>query len=157
VGIHPSYGSNNNIRQLRVEVSRLANITHRVVGKSRQHFSMLKFPQTYQSLLQVGINEDYSMGYTNINGFRASYCYPFKWYSLEDEQQANLCIHPFCFTENTANYEAKKQNKEFSTIADSFVSEVKKYNGQMITVFHNDTFDEQMKTKYLELVLKAKS
>jgi hypothetical protein len=156
VGIHPSYGSNNNPQQLRVEVSRLANITHRIIGKSRQHFSMLKFPQTYQALLQAGLNEDYSMGYTNLNGFRASYCYPFKWYSLEDEQESNLLIHPFCMTEISVETGAKKNNKRFIEQADPIISEVKKYRGQFICIFHNDTFTEEMKKNYLDLVNKAK-
>ncbi|MBL7930577.1 MAG: hypothetical protein JNL60_01665, partial [Bacteroidia bacterium] len=76
VGVHPSFGSNNNLRQLKIETSRLSNITHKFITKSRQHFSMLKFPATYKDLLQAGLFADYSMGYTNHNGFRASYCYP---------------------------------------------------------------------------------
>ncbi|MGZ3899706.1 MAG: polysaccharide deacetylase family protein [Bacteroidia bacterium] len=156
VGIHPSYGSNNNLQQLKIEVSRLANITHRQIGKSRQHFSMLKFPATYQALLQVGINEDYSMGYTNINGFRASYCYPFKWYSLDDEHETNLCIHPFCMTENTVNFESKKKGVDFLKLAEPLIDCVKKYNGQFISVFHNDTFDEKMRENYKAFIQKAK-
>lgn len=155
VGIHPSYGSNNNLQQLKIEINRLANITHRQIGKSRQHFSMLQFPKTYQALLQGGINEDYSMGYTNINGFRASYCYPFKWYSLEDEHQTNLLIHSFCITENTLQVEAKKQNTDFLKLADPFINEVKKYHGEFIPVFHNDTFDEKMQKDYIEFLKQA--
>ncbi|MCW3076982.1 MAG: hypothetical protein JWO32_1591 [Bacteroidetes bacterium] len=155
VGIHPSFGSNNNVQQLKVEVSRLANITHRQIGKSRQHFSMLKFPGTYQSLLQVGINEDYSMGYTNINGFRASWCYPYKWYSLDDEHETNLVIHPFCLTENTLTVEAEKHRANFLDLAAPLINEVKKYNGELISIFHNDTFDEKMKKIYCLFLQKA--
>lgn len=157
VGIHPSYGSNSNLQQLKVEVSRLANITHRIIGKSRQHFAMLKFPQTYQALLQAGLNEDYSMGYTNINGFRASYCKPFKWYSLEDEQESNLCIHPFCITEIATDSEAKKTKQGFSETAAPLLNAVKKYNGEFISVFHNDTFNDVMKSNYIALLEKAKA
>ncbi|MBA3665175.1 MAG: hypothetical protein H0W61_13330 [Bacteroidetes bacterium] len=156
VGIHPSFGSNNNLQQLRIEINRLANTIHRQIGKSRQHFAMLKFPKTYQSLLQVGINEDYSMGYTNINGFRASYCYPFKWYSLEDEHETNLYIHSFCLTENTVNEEAKKLSADFLKLVEPILNEVKKYHGEFISVFHNDTFDEKMKKNYSAFVQMAK-
>ncbi|MBI2721363.1 MAG: polysaccharide deacetylase family protein [Bacteroidetes bacterium] len=155
VGIHPSFGSNDNLQQLKIEINRLANITHRQIVKSRQHFSMLKFPKTYLALLQGGINEDYSMGYTNINGFRASYCYPFKWYSLVDEHQTNLLIHSFCLTENTLQLEAKKQSVVFLKLALPFINEVKKYQGEFIPIFHNDTFDEKMQKDYIEFLKMA--
>src|SRR5690606_3166945 len=111
VGLHPSYGSNKQLKQLKKEVSRLGNITHKLITKSRQHFSMLKFPQTYKDLLQAGIIADYSMGYTNQNGFRASYCYPYKWYSLEIESISSLTIHPYCITENSLITEHQQTNR----------------------------------------------
>ncbi|MCE3229429.1 MAG: hypothetical protein K0S32_3980 [Bacteroidetes bacterium] len=156
IGIHPSFGSNNNLQQLKVEISRLANITHRQIVKSRQHFSMLKFPQTYQSLLQAGIGEDYSMGYTNMNGFRASYCFPFKWYSLDDEQETTLVIHSFAVTENTLKFFSEKDKKDFMELALPLINEVKKAGGEMISIFHNDTFDDLMKEKYSGFLSAAK-
>ena len=157
IGIHPSYGSTNKLQQLKVEVSRLANITHKQILKSRQHFSILKFPHSYQALIQAGINEDFSMGYTNINGFRASYCYPFKWYSMEDELTTALIIHPFAICENTADHLALKEKKNFMETAVQIISEVKKYHGQLISIFHNDAFSERMKKNYLDFLQEAKS
>lgn len=155
-GIHPSYGSTDNLHQLKVEISRLSNITHRTIQKSRQHFSILKFPQTYNFLLQAGINDDYSMGYTNMNGFRASYCFPFKWYSLDDEFTTSLIIHPFAIAENTLEYFAAKENKNFGQLALPIINEVKKYGGQLISIFHNNTFTEKMKQQYSEFLKEAK-
>lgn len=152
VGIHPSYGSQNNLQQLKVEVSRLSSITHKNIRKSRQHFSILNFPETYKALLQAGISEDYSMGYTNYNGFRASYCYPYKWYNLEDEQITSLTIYPFCIAENTAIYYATKEKKAYLDLVSPLVNEVKKYNGLLISIFHNDTFTDEMKKTYLEFL-----
>jgi hypothetical protein len=156
IGIHPSFGSNNNLQQLKVEVSRLSNITHRQIVKSRQHFSMLKFPQTYQFLLQAGIGEDYSMGYTNVNGFRASYCFPFKWYSLDDEQETSLLVHSFSVTENTLKFYSDKEKKDFIELAEPVIQQVKKAGGEMISIFHNDSFDEKMKNYYKQFVELAR-
>ena len=155
VGIHPSYGSKNNLQQLKVEVSRLSTITHKTIRKSRQHFSVLNFPETYKALLQAGISEDYSMGYTNYNGFRASYCYPYKWFSLEDEQTMGLTLHPFCIAENTLIYYSQKENKTLMELAQALINEVKQYKGQLITIFHNDTFSEEMKKMYVEFLKKC--
>lgn len=156
VGVHPSYGSTNKIKQLKVEVSRLSNIIHTPVTISRQHYSILRFPQTYNNLLQAGIEKDYSMGYTNLNGFRASYCFPYQWYNIENEMLTGLTIHPFCITENTLIYYSKKENKSVSELAMPIINEVKKYNGQLISIFHNDTFNDEMKNFYLDFLLLVK-
>jgi hypothetical protein len=155
VGIHPSYGSRNNLQQLKVEVSRLSGITHKNIRKSRQHFSVLNFPETYKALLQSGVTEDYSMGYTNYNGFRSSYCYPFKWYNLEDEQITALTVYPFCIAENTAIYYASKYNKDFLELVSPLVDEVKKYNGHLVSIFHNDTFTDELKKTYVEFLKRS--
>lgn len=152
VGLHPSFGSNNNLRQLKIEISRLGNITHKLISKSRQHFSMLKFPATYKDLLQAGMFADYSMGYTNHNGFRASYCYPYKWYSLDIESVSSLTIHSFAITENILIANQSLHNKTLVELANPLVNEVKKYNGELISIFHNDSFDEKMKFFYLEFL-----
>lgn len=149
VGIHPSFGSINSLHQLKVETNRLSTITHRTITRSRQHFSMLHFPKTYQDLLQAGITHDYSMGYTNYNGFRASYCYSFGWYSLDNESPNPLVIHPFVLTENTLKDHAEKEQMSFLELAKPFVKMVKQHRGHLISIFHNDTFTEEMRRNYL--------
>ncbi len=139
IGIHPSYKSNNDLNQLKVEVNRLANITHRDIKNSRQHFAILKFPETYQALLQTGVTEDYSMGYGNYNGFRASFCIPYNWYDLDAEQETPLIIHPFCIIETTLRFTNKATNETAVQFAKPIIDEVKKYGGELVTIVHNDT------------------
>ncbi len=152
VGIHPSYGSTNKLQQLKVEISRLSNIINAPVTISRQHYSILRFPQTYNNLLQAGIEKDYSMGYTNLNGFRASYCFPYQWYNIENEMLTGLTINPFCIAENTLMYYSKKESKTAAELALPVIKEVRKYHGQLISIFHNDAFDEKMKGFYLDFL-----
>lgn len=149
IGIHPSFNSALNIRQLIIEVNRLKNISHKSVTKSRQHFSLLKFPETYQNLDQAVILQDYSMGYTNFNGFRASYCFPYKWYNLKEEMASLLQINPFCISEHALFL---KNNKNIKLLSKEIIDEVKKYNGQLISIFHNESFNEQLKKFYIEFL-----
>jgi hypothetical protein len=155
VGLHPSYGSNNRLKQLKKEVSRLGNITHKLITKSRQHFSMLKFPQTYKDLLQAGIFADYSLGYANYNGFRASYCFPYRWYSLDIESVSSLTLHPYCLSEVTLMEESEKNNIPKLDLANKVMNEVKTHNGQLISIFHNNTFTEDVKKFYVEFLTLA--
>lgn len=139
IGIHPSYKSNDNLNQLKIEVNRLANITHRDIRNSRQHFAILKFPETYQSLLNSGILHEYSMGYGNYNGFRASFCIPYNWYDLDAEQETPLIVHPFCIIETTLRFTDKATSETAIRFAKPIMDEVKKYGGELVTIIHNDT------------------
>jgi hypothetical protein len=152
IGIHPSFGSNDSLQKLKVEVSRLRNITHFPITKSRQHYSMLTFPETYKNLLLAGISDDYSMGYTNRNGFRASFCYPFNWYNLDEEQEVSLKLHPFCLTENTLDYYSRTSEQAFAKLSAPIVKAVKDCGGELISVFHNDSFTDEMKKNYLHFL-----
>jgi hypothetical protein len=147
VGIHPSYRSNSSNDQLKIEINRLANITHTPVVRSRQHFSMLTFPDTYQALLQAGITNDHSMGYHNYNGFRSGLCMPYNWYDLDSEQETALVIHPFCIIETTLRYNNKAGISDAVSYAKPIVDQVKKYKGELVSVFHNDTLGTEPEWK----------
>lgn len=154
IGVHPSYGSKNKLQQLQVEISRLSNITHKTIRKSRQHYSILNFPSTYNQLLQASISEDFSMGYTNCNGFRASYCLPFNWYNLIEEKITDLILYPYCISEITLIKKAAESN--FKEVYEPIINEIKKYNGFNCIIFHNDNFNEEVKKLYLEMLSFSK-
>ena len=116
---------------------------------------MLKFPQTFKDLLQAGVFADYSLGYTNFNGFRSSYCYPYKWYSLEIESVSSLMLHPYSISEVTLIAESAKQKVSKMELSAKIIREVKKYEGQLVSIFHNDTFTEEMEKFYIEFLFMA--
>jgi hypothetical protein len=138
-GIHPSFGSNDNLQQVKVEISRLAHITHRNITKSRQHFLKLHLPETYKNLINCGIQEDYTMGYASQIGFRAGVCTPFKWYDLDAEQVTPLTVHPFCVMDATLNFYMKLKPDEAIEMCKKIIGEIKKVNGTCITLWHNET------------------
>ena len=71
VGIHPSWASNADTHKLSKEINRLEAIVNREVIRSRQHFLRLDLPTTYRRLIDLGILQDYTMGYASQVGFRA--------------------------------------------------------------------------------------
>ncbi len=143
VGIHPSWQSGDDDILLKDEIFTLQNIVQQTVKYSRQHYIRMSLPNTYQKLIEQGIEEEYSMGYGSINGFRASYTLPFKWYDLQKEEQTNLTIHPFCYMEANSFFEQKLTIDEAAAELQSYYNIVKKVNGHFITIFHNHFLTEQ--------------
>ncbi len=136
-GIHPSWQSGDNKEELIREIETLRNWTSHPVTRSRQHFIRMTLPETYQILIDAGIEEDFSMGYGSINGFRASTSISFKWYNLAHEQSTGLLIHPFCFMEANSFFEQRQSVQQTLKELRAYHTELRKVNGTMVTLWHN--------------------
>jgi hypothetical protein len=139
VGIHPSWQSGDDDNLLKKEIQYLDEM--RENGKttiSRQHYIRFTLPQTYRRLIEVGIADDYSMGYGSINGFRASVAASFFWYDLENEVATELRIHPFCFMEANSYYEQKYTSAKAYDELIHYYTVCKENNGTLITIWHNN-------------------
>lgn len=142
VGLHPSYFSIRNSSILKREKLRLENIINTPITKSRQHFLRLEFPETFQNLVDLEVEEDYTMGYAQHYGFRASTCTPFYFYDMDYEIQTPLKLFPFAVMDVTLkDYLQYSNKKSFATII-QLAEEVKKVNGTFITLNHNETFNK---------------
>lgn len=143
IGLHPSYRSNEAIDRLIMEKERLENITKKTITQSRQHYLKLKFPSTYQCLLKAKIKEDYSMGFSDENGFRAGIASPFYFYDLTNEKATTLKIIPFCVMEATFMYYKKINPAEAIEEILEIMNEVKKVNGTFVSVWHNESLSDE--------------
>lgn len=155
VGIHPSFGSNTDAQRLPLEISRLKNIVHRDITKSRQHFLKIKFPETYRNLAERDITDDYSLGFANETGFRAGICTPFNFYDLDNESESTLKIHPFAVMDATLNLYMKLSAEDAIERVKKIVGEVRKVNGDMIFIWHNETLSDDEKWKGWRRVYEA--
>lgn len=143
VGIHPSFTSNTLNVKLKKEVTSLAKAIHRDISKSRQHFLILHMPTTYRNLINMGITDDYSMGYADQIGFRASTSRSFLFYDLEMEYTTALRIHPFAAMEGTLR-DYLQLNVEDAFIAfKQIIDEIKAVNGTYISLWHNESVSDK--------------
>ncbi len=161
VGIHPSYASNSDEKILSKEIKRLQNITHKNVLKSRQHFLKLNLPKTYRNLIDNDILEDFTMGYAEKNGFRASICSPFYFYDLDIEMTTKLKIHPFTVMEATYQYYEKVSPEIAIEKIKTLMQKVKAVNGTFVSVWHNESLSDKdiwkgWKSVYEQLLEEAK-
>ena len=162
LGLHPSYHSNKNIDILKKELQTLSHIAGKEITRNRQHYLKLDFPGTYQKLSELGIHEDYSLGYPSHPGFRAGTCTPFHFYDLLNERETSLKIYPFQIMDRTMKDYLYLSPSEVIGRIGKIIKEIKEVNGTLITIWHNDSFSDtgewegwlQVYQKMLEIVRK---
>lgn len=142
-GIHPSWQSGDKPALLQQEIAYLHRISRKPIVNSRQHYIRMTLPETYRQLLSNGIQNDYSMGYGSINGFRASYCMPYKWYDLQADKATSLTIYPFCYMEANSLFEQKLTPDQAFDELKHYHNVVRQVNGMLITIFHNHLLSNQ--------------
>ena len=142
IGLHPSYQSNKAYEVLKKEKEKLESISETKIEKSRQHFLKLQIPKTYRQLIQSGIREDYTMGYPDVIGFRASTSFPFKWFDLEKNEVTDLMIYPFQIMDVTLKKYLQLTPESAIVQSKAIIDQCKKVNGTFMTIWHNSSFDE---------------
>jgi hypothetical protein len=142
-GLHPSWQSHFDESLVKTERNALERLSGKVIRDSRQHYIMLTLPHTYRSLIDAGIENDHSMGYGSINGFRASWTLPFYWYDLAKEEKTNLLLHPFCYMDANSFFEQGYTPEQAAEELQYYHDIIRKVNGQFITIFHNHFLTEE--------------
>ena len=142
VGLHPSYFTMTNASLLKKEKLRLEGIINMPIQRSRQHYLRFSLPETYQNLIDLEVEEDYSMGYASNIGFRAGTCTPFYFYDLDFEIQTPLKVFPFALMDTTLNDYMKLTPRQSLGRIRDLKNEVKAVNGSFITLFHNESLSD---------------
>ncbi len=136
VSLATSYNSFNDVELLKNEKKNLEGVINRQVEYSRIKYNRVDVPQKYRDLVDAGFTDDFTMGYTHEIGFRAGTSFPFYLYDINMEVQQPIRVHSFAFHdyalhEDTSMHDILEKVK-------SLYQEVKKVNGELISVFSNE-------------------
>ncbi len=142
IGIHPSFNSILKPKLMLLEKEKLELISGKKINKSRQHFLRFSLPETYNSLIDAGITEDYSMGFPSKAGFRAGTSKPFYFYDLKNEKATQLRIFPVTLMDGNFMNEKIFEPENILEKITSLINAVKKVNGTFISIWHNHTTSE---------------
>lgn len=142
VGIHPSYHSNADFRELQQEYEQFSLRLGTAPIWSRQHFLKLSLPETYRNLIKLGIQADFSMGYVSATGFRAGTSLPFKFYDLQREETTALEIHPFEIMDVTLQQYLQLSPQDALQKTIEFIRRIKDVDGVFCTIWHNESLSE---------------
>ncbi|PID87779.1 MAG: hypothetical protein CSB06_03870 [Bacteroidia bacterium] len=142
LGIHPSYRSNFKPEDLPRLVRKLEKITKKKITKSRQHFLMLRFPETYERLISNGIEEDYTMGFADSVGFRSGLCVPYPFFNLRKNEERPLTIIPFQVMDGTLKEYMQLSVSDAQKRLQDLREETKKAGGIFVCLFHNSSLTD---------------
>ena len=145
VGLKVSFFAIDDEALLKKEKLQMEAITNNPLIASRQSHSKINLPESYRNLINMEIQEDYTMGYANHIGFRAGSCTPFFFYDLDYEIQTPLKVCSY----HLMDYALLKTKSllDKKKILTETINEIKKVNGEFIPVFHNYTFSDDPRWK----------
>jgi hypothetical protein len=131
IGIHPSYHSSKKTYLIEKEKNRLEEISQLKITKSRQHYLRFRFPDTFRALLKAEITDDYSLGWQNEAGFRASIAVPYPFLKKKKNEETTLILHPLAFMDNIFNIDDEH------LVLNELREETKEMGGDFIVLTHN--------------------
>jgi len=145
VGLKASYFALHDFETLKKEKKKMESVVNYELEASRNSFSKINLPESYRNLIELEINQDYTMGYFNHLGFRAGTCSPFLFYDLDYEIQTPLTIHSFHFIDYAL---LKKQSfLDKKEELQRLIQQVKQVDGIFTPLFHNYTFSDEERWK----------
>ncbi len=142
IGIHPSYHTSENRKLIKREITRLEKISNLKITKSRQHFLRFSMPGTFETLSQNGIGDDYSMGWHDEVGFRASVAIPFPFYNLLQEKTLALNIHPLIIMDGALAKIASTIEEQEQIVRE--ITEELNANGGELTLLRHNSFKDSI-------------
>ena len=141
-GVHPSYRSAGRIKTLKTEVERYRTITGHLPEKARQHWLLLRMPETYQAWEEAGISHDYTMGFNDKPGFRAGIARPFPFYDLAREKRSGITVIPFQVMDGTLRQYMNLDPDSAIGVIDELITATRKVGGLFVSIWHNTSLNE---------------
>lgn len=147
IGIHPSYASYQNKERVKLEINRLKSISQKSILNSRQHFLKFNLPESFLIIDELGIESEYSMGFADKAGFRASTCLPFNFFNLKTNTSHYLKCIPLTVMDGTLNEYESLSVEQAKDKSFQLINEIKTVKGIFVTLWHNETLNDMGKWK----------
>ena len=137
LGIHPSSFYSRDSTSIKEDISWLHRHSGGTTSKSRQHFLLVKWPDTFRLLLEAGITSDASLLYHDTLGFRVSTAHPIPWYDLKSEVSTELILQPVQVMDVTLRYYLKLSPDESIRRIDHIFGQCQEVSGSFSYIWHN--------------------
>ena len=145
IGLHGGVMSSKDPKVIKADLEALNKVSRYPVRGNRQHRLLLSLPDTMKHLESAGVRFDSSLGFAAHEGFRNSYCLPFKLYDFENDKMIDVWEIPLIVMDKTLfGYRKLSYDAAFNSIRE-LIDRIKQHRGVMTLLFHPDFLDEEEK------------
>ncbi len=141
IGFHPSYNTYNNINLFQDELNKLQSVSPQEIKYGRQHYLRFEVPTTWQIWNESKLQLNSTCGYENILGFRTGTCFTYSTFNCLTRQKLNLKETPLHIMDETIFRCFKNKLSHTSELINSILNNVKKYNGNIGFLWHNNNLN----------------
>lgn len=142
IGLHPSFGSFQKRGVIEEERSELMSVCGKSISISRQHYLRFQVSSTFSDLETIGFMDEYSMGFAEHVGFRSGTARPHRWFDISTNQVTDLVIHPFIYMDGTLREYMHLSIEQSKAVIQKLYDEVKRYGGDFVFIWHNETIGD---------------
>lgn len=108
----------------------------------RQHFLAIDAVKTYAAMDAAGVVADFSYGFSRHEGFRNSYCFPFRPFDHERQAPLRMVAVPLALMDVSVLVHRRLSFDDVFLSVGEMLDEVRRFGGLFSLLWHNSTFDE---------------
>ena len=143
IGIHGTMQSYDHLPSMQRTVEHLREVAPEAVVGIRQHYLRFKPGHTAQIQSDAGLRYDASLGFSEYEGFRNSYCWPFRFFDFQNHRSMDYWEIPLTFMDVTHFYHRKLNMEQSARAIRNLAAEVAMFNGVFSLLWHNSFFNER--------------
>lgn len=152
-GLHSSYEAGINPELIPIEKKHLERISRKKTTYNRHHYLDSREPEDMQVLIDVGIADDFTLGYADVAGFRLGTCRPVKWINPKIQQLTTLTLHPLTMMDGTLS-DKRYMNLNAHDAYEyciRLINMVESWNGELVLLWHNTSVEETPQSYHRKL------
>jgi len=142
IGLHGTVQSATDTHHMKTLVERLKKVLKGKLVGGRQHILVYDLIKTTLVQEKAGLQYDTTLGFAEHEGFRNSYCSPFKLYDFEQDRMIDVWELPLNVMDQTITGYRKLNFDQMRETVKDVVEEVQQFNGVFTLLWHNCHFDE---------------
>lgn len=156
IGLHASHEAGRHPELVAAEKAKLESVSGQPVVFNRYHYLSWLEIEDGEHLQSAGMEEDFTMGFPEICGFRLGVCHPVELFDPIKIRPMGMIEHPMIIMEAAL----KSEEYCFKDISERFefcvklMDETKKHQGELVINWHNNSFADESKNIYLHLYKK---
>ncbi|NBP69197.1 MAG: hypothetical protein EBR30_22215 [Cytophagia bacterium] len=142
IGLHGRVGSVTDRLNMEESLAKLSHASKANIIGIRQHRLLWKHPTTALIQASLGFKYDTTLGFAAHQGFRNSYCFPFRIFDFEKNTISSIWELPLNVMDVTLFAYQNYSTSQALEACERILLEVNHFGGLFTLLWHNSFFDE---------------